>query len=78
LYDMHGYVWEWCADTWHPTLAEIPVDGSQRQARDAKERVVRGGAWSDDADKARSAYRHHKPGDTLSDAIGFRSVRAKK
>ena len=78
LYDMHGYVWEWCADAWHPTLAEIPVDGAAQPARDAKERVLRGGAWSDDADKARSAYRHHKPADALSDAVGFRCVRAKK
>jgi formylglycine-generating enzyme required for sulfatase activity len=77
LYDMHGYVWEWCADAWHPTLEGTPTDGKPHSGKDEKDRVLRGGSWADDADKARSAYRHHKPLDFRSDAIGFRCVRAK-
>lgn len=32
LYDMHGYLWEWCADAWHPTHEGAPADGSPRLA----------------------------------------------
>src|SRR5438128_1372396 len=69
FYDMHGYVWEWCADAWSPTLEGTPANGTPRQLDDAKEHVLRGGSWADDADKARSAFRHHKPPDFRSDAI---------
>ncbi len=76
LHDMHGYVWEWCSDAWHPDYKEAPADGSARSGAKTADRVLRGGAWTEPADRCRSAYRHHRPPETQSDAIGFRCVRA--
>ncbi len=76
LYDTHGYVWEWCQDAWHDSYEGAPADGAAWDARGAKERVLRGGSWADDADRCRSAYRHRKPADHRGDAVGFRCVRA--
>ena len=76
LYDMHGYVWEWCADAWHKNHDGAPTDGTARQERDSKERVVRGGSWADSADSCRSAYRQGEAADKRSDTIGFRCVHA--
>jgi formylglycine-generating enzyme required for sulfatase activity len=75
LYDMHGYVWEWCADAWSPTHKGAATDGSPRVRADEKDRVIRGGSWADPADSARSAYRDHKPRTHRSDRVGFRCVR---
>jgi formylglycine-generating enzyme required for sulfatase activity len=76
FYDMHGYIWEWCADDWHPSYEGAPSDGSARRVEGAKERVMRGGSWRDPAEQCRSAYRGHAPADRRSDAIGWRCVRA--
>jgi formylglycine-generating enzyme required for sulfatase activity len=76
LYDMHGYVWEWCADAWHPTHKGASAEGLPRMSKDEKDRVLRGGSWADPADACRSAYRQRKPLDFRSDAVGFRCVRA--
>jgi formylglycine-generating enzyme required for sulfatase activity len=77
LYDMHGYVWEWCADAWHGSYKGAPADGRAWEDKDAKDCVVRGGSWNDGADQCRSAYRHHLAVDTRSDTVGFRCVRAR-
>jgi formylglycine-generating enzyme required for sulfatase activity len=77
LYDMHGYVWEWCADVWHPTHEGASAEGKAREGKDSKERVVRGGAWDAEADRSRSAFRQGHAADYRSAAVGFRCVRAR-
>ncbi|HZZ79616.1 MAG TPA: formylglycine-generating enzyme family protein [Gemmataceae bacterium] len=75
LYDMHGYVWEWCQDPWHPDYKDAPTDGSARAKADSKDRVLRGGAYPTPADDMRCASRHHADPATRSGAIGFRCVK---
>jgi formylglycine-generating enzyme required for sulfatase activity len=74
LYDMHGYVWEWCADAWAADHKGAPADGSARTAADAKEFVLKGGSWMDKADACRSAARLGKPADFRGPHVGFRCV----
>jgi len=66
LYDMHGSVWEWCED-WY---AHDPGGTSL-----AKERVLRGGYWHVDANRARSSYRGRLPPGTRGFDLGFRVAR---
>jgi formylglycine-generating enzyme required for sulfatase activity len=78
LYDMHGYVWEWCADAWAPTHLGAAGDGSCRVSPTVKDRVIRGGSWGDNAERTQSAYRSGAALDNRDDRIGFRCVKVKE
>ncbi len=58
LYDMHGNILEWCADTWHDNYKGAPTDGSAwLEGGDKHSSPLRGGAWSSSPDICRSACR---------------------
>jgi formylglycine-generating enzyme required for sulfatase activity len=58
LFDMHGNVFEWCADRWHADYQGAPVDGSAwTRDADQRTRVLRGGSWAHGATFCRSAAR---------------------
>ncbi len=75
LYDLHGYLREWCADRWHDDYTDAPGDGSAWTLGGSPERhVLRGGSWKDSAQRQTSTARGPAASDFRDDAIGFRCV----
>ena len=80
LYDMHGNVWEWVADSYHDSYNAAPTDGSAwtdgEGKNSSRDRVVRGGSWNSVPGYLRSAGRGGNLPGIRSDVLGFRVARA--
>lgn len=75
LFDVHGNVWEWCEDEWHPNYEGAPSDGSA-WLNGGGDRVIRGGSYLFPARDARSAYRSRIDPGFRSVLLGFRPARS--
>ena len=73
LYDMHGNVWEWCADAGHDNYIGAPTDGSAWE-HGGTWRVARGGGWHDPPGLCRSAARLKLDPAEGEDYVEFRVV----
>ncbi|HTM52455.1 MAG TPA: formylglycine-generating enzyme family protein [Pirellulales bacterium] len=77
LYDVHGYLWEWCADPWHENYSAAPGDARVWAGGDGNQRVLRGGSWKDPAERLTSTFRRAAAIDLKDDAVGLRPVLVK-
>jgi formylglycine-generating enzyme required for sulfatase activity len=76
LHDLHGNVWEWVEDNWHPNYQGAPLDGSVWQGGDVSLRVLRGGSWDGNyRGGIRSAVRLGLPPELRLNSLGFRVSR---
>jgi formylglycine-generating enzyme required for sulfatase activity len=73
LYDMHGGLWEWCADAWHDDYTGAPADGSVWETgQQASYRVGRGGSWHEPPNNCRCGVRLKYDPTERDEFFGFR------
>lgn len=73
LHDMHGNVWELCADLWHENYEGAPTNGSAwGDACAVGRRVMRGGSWKSSPSLCQSDARAYIEQDINSHLVGFR------
>ena len=76
LHDVHGNVWEWTQDCYHPSYEGAPSDGSVWDTGSCRRgRVLRGGSYQAHPAILRSAMRSSASDNTRRDFVGFRVAR---
>jgi uncharacterized protein (TIGR02996 family) len=73
LFDMHGNVWDWCAD-WQGDYPAGPAVDPLGPAEGAK-RVIRGGSWYNNGSICAAAHRGGSAPEDTAIVIGLRLVR---
>ncbi|MDP1549914.1 MAG: formylglycine-generating enzyme family protein [Nitrosomonas sp.] len=71
LFEMHGNVWEWCAD-WYAEECPKQAITNPLGPDQGTSRVLRGGSWDSIGGRTRSAYRLSLEPDNRDDYFGFR------